>query len=135
MESATKSLWPDFGEVKELSPVAIMKAQAAELGEKTNHLVEGVVRTTSQVSMLHHEFILVAPALDNYSFGLFSVLHRIPMYPLQIVGFKLPDHPDFKGEHGGPELRSEAAFLKALEAIFNDPKTIDIIKSMIAASQ
>lgn len=126
----TKSLWPDtIGTIKEVPPVAILKEQAALLGEKTQNLVTAEVHSLADpgVNNFYDIFYLVAPALDNYRFELFQVTRNVEQfYPLRIYSSTL----DIKGQ----EIASENELMKALTTIFSHYKTIKIIQSMLAQS-
>lgn len=126
----TKSLWPDnISVIKEVSPVSILKEQAALLGEKTQNLVIAEVGTTTSIRnrRFYDIFYLVAPALDNYSFELFRASRDIVnFYPIQISSDTL--------EMDNKEVTSEDELIKVLSDIFTHPKTIKIIQSMLVQS-
>jgi hypothetical protein len=122
-----KSLWPDtIGTVEEVPPVAILKQQAALLGEKTKNIVIAEVDSKAGYNNFYDVFYLVAPALDNYSFELFKVSRSIEnFYPVTISSDTLIYDN---------QITSEAQLLKALENIFSNSKTVKIIQSMLAQS-
>lgn len=76
MPDAIPDLWPRIEQPKEVPPVAILMEQAAALGKKTGHLLEGRVNTKiDDEGNFIHSFYVIAPSLDNYSYDLFSISH------------------------------------------------------------
>lgn len=120
-----ENLWGDIPKGENLkTPVAILREQAAILGEATdNLLVADVVPNKQKESMTLH-FYVTAPALDNYRFHLFQVDHQIELYPLEVetdeVVYQCSDENSFKG---------------ALKAILSSPKVHRIISSLLAQSK
>jgi hypothetical protein len=131
MAKTIPDLWPqeEFGALGELPPVTILREQATHLGERTHNLVEAQVRTTAPSAdhFLHH-FELVAPALDNYTYPLFSVAHDIRLYPLT-VDF----HPSSSLSEGF-KAQTQEEFLDRLRTIFASPETKRIIQALISQS-
>jgi hypothetical protein len=79
-------LWPKTKfETDLVTPVSILRRQAALLGEKTQQLVTADVATeASGGTYVTHNFRLVVPSLDNYKFLLFKVMHKVDnLYPLE----------------------------------------------------
>lgn len=91
MSTPTRDLWPDdISTAPFVSPVAILREQAAILAEKTKGLLEGDVTTSRVSDRFDHHFYIVAPALDNYRYKLLTVRHgNLDMYPAAIQY-----HPD-----------------------------------------
>jgi hypothetical protein len=117
-----ESLWPDdIGESSLVTPVSILKEQAADLGEKTKQLVVAEVVSSSQADRFAHRFLITAPALGNYKFELFQVTHGISFYPMQGV---------WRGAFHA--LSSEQQFLDFLRMVFRDQTTKNVIQSIIA---
>lgn len=120
----SEDLWPaNIAESKLLSPVAIIKQQAALLGEKTKQLVRGEVETTATGSLLVHHFSIVAPTM-NYRYELFSVQHNVNFYPLVI---KFIDSTE--------QVLSEVDFKARLKVIFSDPHTLNVVHSILAQAR
>lgn len=118
----TRDLWPkDIGEATLVAPSAILKEQASMLGEKTKYLVTAEVVTKSEGSTLIHTFQIKAPALDNYTYQLFSVHHGINFYPLSVV---------FEGSGYGISTQEE--FIVRLSDILGSATTRNLVKSLIA---
>jgi hypothetical protein len=65
-----------------VTPAAILKTQAALLGEKTKGVLEAAVKTWTSAGNVYHEFVIVVPALDGYRYVLFRIHHPITLYPV-----------------------------------------------------
>jgi hypothetical protein len=137
MSISPRNLWPeDIAVTDVVAPVTILKEQASLLGERTKNLVEGSVVTPGTVrgvdfmlkNRFSYGFDLVAPALNNYRYRLFSISHGVEFYPLTINGSEALTSDEF-------HVNNEEEFLKALEAIFSSDKTKGIISSLIAQSR
>lgn len=138
-------LWPsDLGETDIVPPVAILREQAALLGNKTKNLVEARVSTSKATSPHEiftrfdglrpgdfiHQFILVAPALGNYMFDLFTIYHGIKMYPLTIrTTFPLEE------SQNSTICKTEDEYFAALQAVLSHKYTLDMIHALIAQSK
>ncbi|GAB4202400.1 MAG: hypothetical protein OHK0022_25560 [Roseiflexaceae bacterium] len=133
-----EDLWPDdisFNAIK--APVAILKEQAALLGKKTNKIVTAKItrRTNETFKPFMYTFHLVAPALQNYHYRLFSIGHDINLYP---VTFHI-DTDIRKELHPGKEpfeftAENEDDFISLLRQILKSKKTKFIIESILAQS-
>jgi hypothetical protein len=139
-----QDLWPAITFEEEFdSPVSILKEQAALLGNKTQNVVTAEVGLlgTSTTEQFVNGFYLVAPALENYRYRLFTISHSVNPYP---VIFEL-DEPLYY-EVGDPELvqvknpryilkaRNEQEFATILQAIFASERTRQIINVLRAQS-
>jgi hypothetical protein len=62
--------------------MSILREQAALLGPKTQNMIEAKVHTSVEYGDFYHTFMLVVPALDNYTYQLFRLRHGIELYPL-----------------------------------------------------
>src|SRR5262245_44956146 len=110
-----QDLWPeDFGIDDFVTPVTLLKEQAALLGSKTHNLVEATVSTGSNHPDFIHILYLIAPALDNYRYQLITLRHTIDLYPVQIN--YLPTNQ--KIEASNPE-----AYKNILRQLLNDTTT------------
>ncbi|HYP05551.1 MAG TPA: hypothetical protein VER03_04880 [Bryobacteraceae bacterium] len=81
MPASSLDLWPEIPTEKLRTPVSILREQAALLGQKTQNLLEAGVSTTTFEGSFRHSFFILAPSLD-YSTELFTVEHRIELYPV-----------------------------------------------------
>lgn len=127
MSISPRNLWPeDVAMTDALAPVTILKEQASLLGQRTRNLVEARVsqRQSSKFDFCYY-FELVAPALDNYIYRLFQILHNVEFYPVWIDFFEVSPI----------EVQNEDEFILELEKIFSSEKTKRIISSLIAQSR
>lgn len=127
MATNPRDFWPsDINVLPDLqTPVSILREQASLLGEKTNNLVEAEVRSQGdKSSQFVHTFFLVAPALDNYRYPLFTVTHKVDLYPATI---------SFASQ--GLQAENEVKFVEYLKKIFADEKTKKVIQALIAQSR
>ena len=120
-------LWPEnIADSTMLTPVTILKQQAALLGEKTKQLVTGEVVTQAQefgnpmVLPFVHHFNIVAPTL-GYKYELFTVSHGINFYPLTL-------------RYGGNTLSNsnEDSFRENLKTILSSQHTLNVVHSILA---
>lgn len=93
--AAQPDLWGDIKADDVRTPVAILREQAALLGPKTKNLIEAKVETALYSGyQFRHSFSLVVPALDDYTYELFSVRHKAEQYPVWVEsGKELADEP------------------------------------------
>jgi hypothetical protein len=76
-------LWGDLGAPANVrTPVAILREQAALLGQKTQNIVEAKVESEVESGQFYHSFNLVVPSLDNYTYQLFRIRHWPDLYPV-----------------------------------------------------
>lgn len=128
MPTFIPDLWPaTFGSVT-LSPVAILREQAEWLSRKTAGAITGFVRTVSRVDGgFSHTLILRVPQLGNYLLELFTIQHKIPFYPVQILASCLPN--------GEQEVLSEKEYLETLQLVLTHPSTVEIINALLSQVQ
>ena len=137
MANAIPDLWPDIEQSKDVLPVAILREQAAALGKKTGHLLEGRVNTrTDEDGNFNHSFYVVAPTLDNYSYRLISITHGAEPYPITVPDPQIidPGARSFRipSVHGTLRIRSEKELLDYLREVLNSEKTMRIVGSLLA---
>jgi hypothetical protein len=143
-------LWPSdiAAQGKAIAPVTILRRQAALLGQKTGNLVEAEVRATGPEALggdeFNFSFSFVAPTLNDYRYRLFTISHSHEIYPVKIFlnsGKRAEDRilmsaPVKHFLNGEPfqevECESESRFLDVLRAIFDAPKTRQIIRALLA---
>ena len=120
-------LWPDdFGQDNSTPPVTILREQADLLGRKTRGTVEGLVKTSREVDNFVHQFFAVAPALDNYTYLLFVVVHPIQFYPLEIRAAVMGR---------GFRSASEEQFIEHLRTILTSDETKRLITALRVQSE
>lgn len=144
-------LWPEELESAKIRPpVAILKEQASLLGQKTKNVVEGAVSEASTFEMeetMEYSFNLVAPALGEYRYRLFTMSHDICMYPL-IITMEREIFQEVNPEKPGKvsvqdaslrirnqvKVDTESNLLEVLKKIFAATKTRQIIAAILAQS-
>ncbi|MFN0107786.1 MAG: hypothetical protein ACKVZH_02960 [Blastocatellia bacterium] len=140
MTTTERNLWPQdlFTAVEtQRTPLALMREQATLLGEQTRNLVEAKVVTSTQETIGGDLFIvrsnttqfvqtfnLVSPALSNYTYQLFRVIHPVEGFPLKVLF-----------EDSEYAANSEEELVATLKVIFAHEKTRRVIKAMIAQSR
>ncbi len=113
--------WPDnIADSKLTTPLAILKEQAALLGEETKQLVTGEVVTGVLGPLFVHSFYIVAPTL-RYRYELFTASHAINYYPLTV---------QFANQK--TSLNNEDDFRAQLKTILSDPHTLNVVHSILA---
>ena len=117
----TDDLWPaNIADSRLTTPVAILKEQAALLGEKAKQLVKGEVTTQTTGDLFVHHFYLVAPTL-NYKYELFTVSHGINFYPLTL-----------RQTSQNLTIRNEEDFKEKLKEILSSQHTLNVVHSILA---
>jgi len=124
---ASEDFWPsDIGQSNIITPVAMMREQAALLGDKTNQQVTANVQSLGGApTQLNWSFQLVSPALGNYRYELFRVTHPLALYPAT-VGWE--GHPTMS-------IDSEEAFRVALKQILGSDQTKKIVQALLAQAK
>src|SRR5215472_5139197 len=81
-----EDFWPaDITTGTITTPVSMMRAQAAFLGEKTNQQVTAKVESIGGAAQsFSWSFQLVSPSL-SYKYELFQVHHPIQLYPATVI--------------------------------------------------
>src|ERR1035437_6610129 len=121
IEIHSDDLWPEnIADSNLVTPVSILKQQAALLGEKTRQLVKGEVVTQTTGNLFVHYFYIAAPTL-SYKFELFTLSHGINFYPLVM-----------KSLNNTISLNSENEFKDKLKEIFAAPHTRNVVHSILA---
>lgn len=147
-------LWPRDVEHTDLkAPVTILREQASLLGKKTQNIVTAEVtkpldlvvriqelgamnfRDPSKPKAFFYAFHLVAPALANYRYELFTIANDIRLYPVIIY---LDEDLLAEIAPGAKEdnlvVHTENEFLEILGKILGSQKTKNIIQAMLAQS-
>ena len=117
----TNDFWPaNIADSNLVTPITILKEQAALLGEKTRQLVKGEVVTQTTGNLFVHYFYIAAPTL-NYKFELFNVSHLVNFYPLTLTYLNTVS-----------QIKSEAEFKEKLKEILAAPHTLNVVHSILA---
>jgi len=127
MKNST-NLWPDLEVDTITTPRSILKEQAMFLGKKTKNIVIGEVYSDSkkedEKDLFLNRFYLVAPALANYSYLLFTMQHDILLYPGTIYY-----------QNRKIDFNDEEQLIVEIEKIFNDNTTKRILQNLISQSK
>ena len=110
-------LWGEIQVAVVRTPAAILREQAALLGQKTGYTIHGKVETETSGTDFYHYFKLVVPALDDYTYELLRVKHSIDLYPVTA------DRKEYK---------TEAEFTDWLRGKLSSPDTRRIVGNLLA---
>ena len=116
--------WPNDILGTEPGPVEALRKQAGFLGEKTEYVLVGDVRTDVSRGNFVHSFDLVIPSLDRYRYNLLRVSHDITYYPLEWF---------FGDDHG--YLHSEEEFMTWLKSVLSSDATKRIIRTLLTQAR
>jgi hypothetical protein len=127
MSQASVSLWPpEFSDVGVMTPIGILRQQAAALGEQTQNIVIGRVKTRGNAQNFLHRFSLWCAPL-GYEVDLLEVSHGIDLYPAEVVFIAGPPYKN---------TASDADQLKVqLREVFASETTKKIVGSLLAQSR
>jgi len=116
-----------------ITPVTILREQAALLTQKTKGLVEGKVVAMPVAELedialptgceFKSRFLLRVPALDNYRYVLLEIFYPIEGYPMIMV---------FTPTRQQVNIGSQQEFYQQLGYFLSCDKTIGIIRALIA---
>ena len=117
--AASTDLWGEIEATQIRTPLVILREQAALLGRKTKNLVEASVRTHANGDTLRHSFDLVVPALDNYTYNLFTIVHGPSIYPVTV-------------RYKDTSLETEQEFIEWLGATLSSLETKRIVATLLS---
>lgn len=123
MTETIGDFWPaNIGETNLVTPVTLLKQEAAYLGPKTKQLVTAeVVTNTLGDGRFHHVFSLVVPGLNNYKYGLFQVTHSITLYPVLVSWF-----------NQNSSLINQEQLINKLKELIGSETTKNIVEALLA---
>jgi hypothetical protein len=131
IEKATPlDFWGEIDLTGDRTPLVIVREQALLLAAKTNNVVEAKVTTSVSHDFLHHTFSLIVPALDGYTYELFSIRHAVEPYPVTIdaLDSKLfSQAPSFQ-----TKLKDEAEFNAWLQDLLSSARTKKIVSTLFS---
>jgi hypothetical protein len=130
MANAIPDLWPELGQSQVTPPVAILREQAAALGNKTNGLLQGQVDTRVEGGVFHHRFLVVAPTLDDYTYELFWIEHGADQYPVYAPTIPKGAIPRMK-----QNLDTEKELVDYIREVLNSDKTKSVVGSLLAQAK
>ncbi len=145
-----EDLWPKDimnGVTKIKAPVAILKEQGSLLGEKTDNIIIGEVRTVKTIAIgreyesgsFSYRFLIVSPIL-GYSYSLFIITHKIDLYPVEVLNLdeEICRELGFEFDKRKNPLviaKGESEFKDLLRIIFNSTKVKGMIAAILAQAQ
>jgi hypothetical protein len=127
MAEAIPDLWPDIEQSQVVPPVAILREQAAALGKKTSYLLNGRVSTRTEGTRFVHSFYIVAPALDDYSYALFSIEHGPDQYPVYLPGLQAK-----RLGRTNNVIESDKELIDYIRDVLNSDNTKKVVGSLLA---
>ncbi len=124
MPQTQEDYWPpDIEEGSFESPVAIMRAQATLLGEKTKQQMTAQVQLVSGPGQLFiWSFQLSSPALGSYRYELFRVSSPVTLFPATF---------HWEG-HANKVVENKEEFKQTLREILGSDQTKKIIQGLLA---
>jgi len=124
MTATIENLWPDFTSDEIVrSPKTILREQASFLGQRTKNILTGNISTGTYRGQFSHNFQIVAPKLNNYTYTLFTIVDE------NIFGFPCK----FQSENSF-SIKTEEELLERLRVIFSSDDTKKVINSLISQS-
>lgn len=157
MTATIPSLWPDDIRVDLVPPVAVLRAQAAKLGQITQGILDADVTTvTGEKDFVVHRLDLIAPALAGRRYRALTVTHRADYYPVVLeadcfrpktraAAFDDPYRAAFavagaeeltwpRPNDWRPTTADQDDFLKKVGEVLRSKEVRSVIESMIALS-
>ncbi len=124
MPETRDDFWPlDIGEANITTPLSLMRAQAALLGEKTNQQVSAsVIALSAPAGQFTWSFQLLSPVLGGYRYELFRASHPIKLYPVTVIW----------EEHQIRVVQTEEEFKGYLKQIIGSEQTKKIVQSLLS---
>lgn len=135
MTDAIPNLWPKKFSRGILTPLAVLRVQAAKFKDMTEGLLEAEVTTNWEREDLKvHSLELIAPALDSYRRVILTVRHAHPgAYPLWLRSdFLSGSVEDYDEDHPSGECGSQEELFSALRQVFASRELSTLVESLIA---
>lgn len=133
MAVAIPDLWPDAVTMKDVvSPLMILRHQAGLLRARSQNVLEAEISSIrgkideDSDTIYAHLFRIIVPALGRKTYELFEVRHSIDLvYPATVIFAPLAN------QYGPPVAASQTEFTSILAKVFNHPRTISVIQSLL----
>jgi hypothetical protein len=151
MSVTMPDLWPEDVKPAVLSPVAILRTQAALLSKRTDGLLEAVVESSGKErhgkAYTQHRLELEVPPLNYYRHGLLVVEHENPgAYPVYITSSILDASDEslvriakavdtaslLAGTPSGTRCDDAEAFVGALRSVLSSQRLKTLLVSLLA---
>lgn len=144
MPDAIPNLWPRKFSRGILTPLAVLRVQAAKFKEMTDGLLDAEVTTETvefedgeTVSV--HTLELIAPPLDSYKRTILTAQHAKPgAYPVTLYSdFIEEEDEDWEWDHDDENRMvancgSQEGLFKRLGEVFGSPRLATLVESLIA---
>src|SRR5580698_3909681 len=135
MPAIIEDLWPDLNLAAIVTPLSILREQAALLGKRTKGVLIGEVETWGVEERISHSFNVAVPSLGDYKYRLFLIQHLPIGYPVYVTAWwqSLEDHFSQR-EKGMDEktLADENAFRNWLRLTLHSDEVKRIIENLYA---
>jgi hypothetical protein len=139
MKTETPNLWPTDVRLDVQSPLGILEAQAALLGQITHGLLQAAVETETAEGWTEHRLV-VAPGRDEYRHVLLVARHAVHLpYPAAVVHDSLAIrvqresfsiHPVYDTVY--PSASSDDELIEHLRRALNSEAARAVLLSLIA---
>ena len=140
-----EDLWPKSIDVRILSPLTILRSQAAFIEKRTGGLLAGHISTDSSPDKVSHSFSLIANAPHRVLISVLVASHSTKeVYPVEVVSRafepKPPTTPQQMGEPfiaKQPDRRTavtQEAFVAIVKEVLNSEPILASVNSIIAMS-
>lgn len=153
MPAIIEDFWPKSIDVRILTPLTILRSQAAFLGKRTGGLLEGHISTDRAADKASHRFYIVATAPDRVVVPILEAIHSAKeVYPVEVVSKAFEPKPaagpfarigemsaalsEFAGGKA-PNRRTAAtqdAFIALVKQVLNSEAILASLNSIIAMS-
>ena len=115
-------LWGELPDIeKTKTPLAILKEQSELLSDKTKGLLIGEIKQQQKGEQFIYIMIIIVPTLNNYSYQLLQVTHKIGFYPLRLQELRSKS----------TTCSSEEEFKQGLGDIFKSQETQNVISKLL----
>jgi hypothetical protein len=122
----TESYWTIPTEIGFTPPITIPREQALALTEKTNGVLEGVVKTNTVGTEIYIAMSIRAPLLNNYRVEILRYEQPIKLYPGELY-FYLPEDQRMT-------VHSEDQFRRTIRSYLSSNEITTVLESLIAQS-
>jgi hypothetical protein len=143
MTTAIPDLWPETLKPDVLSPVAILRTQAAKLSERTNGLLEADVVSSvvvdGEAQTRRYVLEITAPALGHRKFQVLAAEHSMTgAYPVKLHSDFLPEADSDTAsslvlfDSKSRECENQSSFQKYLAKTLSSQKLLTVLESLLA---
>jgi hypothetical protein len=127
-----KGLWPeDLRKSEEVTVEDILWAQAQDLAVKTGNVLQGTVERGSQGEWVTLDFFILVPALEDYTYHLLKIRHKLPQYPLEMYWLAYADNT----QRARVEADSRKEFETRLGQYLSSPKVRKVLRELLTFSK